>query len=154
MAISSRDGQSLIVIGGYNPGGILSDAWEFHLGRREWDRVNLSAGPSPPERAFFRGERRPSTLHLCVHKTHARDCPSSTFFGRLFSGFIFFLLEPSDCSVEAACCCLWSPHIRCPDTCVCTVPSLKSSSSEAAGTMVDVTLHPPLVRFLSRIEIP
>lgn len=55
VAVSSRDGQSLIIIGGYNPEGILSDAWEFHLERREWDRVYLSTGASPPERAYFRG---------------------------------------------------------------------------------------------------
>lgn len=56
MAFASRDGQSLFVIGGYNPEGILSDVWEFHLERREWDRVNIAAGPSPPERAYFRGK--------------------------------------------------------------------------------------------------
>eukprot|EP00903_Cladosiphon_okamuranus_P015393 g14217.t1 len=55
VAVSSRDGKSLIVIGGYNSGGILSDTWEFHLERREWDHINLAPGASPPERAYFRG---------------------------------------------------------------------------------------------------
>lgn len=45
----------MIVIGGYNPVGVLSDAWEFHLERREWDRISVTGGPSPPERTFFRG---------------------------------------------------------------------------------------------------
>ncbi|CAM9398334.1 unnamed protein product [Ectocarpus sp. 12 AP-2014] len=55
VAVASGDGRRLIVIGGYNPEGVLSDAWEFHLERREWDRISVTGVSSPPERTFFRG---------------------------------------------------------------------------------------------------
>lgn len=56
VAVSFDDGKRLLVIGGYDAEGILSDVWEFHLGYLEWTRVNVVAGLAPPERAYFRGD--------------------------------------------------------------------------------------------------
>eukprot|EP00752_Nemacystus_decipiens_P008661 g7733.t1 len=84
VAISSRHGQSLIVIGGYNPEGILTDAWEFHLGRREWDRISLAAGPSPPERAFFRGCGGPPPMGAEQPQQHGEE--GEGVFAYVFGG--------------------------------------------------------------------
>ncbi|CAN0355288.1 unnamed protein product, partial [Ectocarpus sp. 13 AM-2016] len=46
---------------------VLSDAWEFHLERREWDRISVTGGPSPPERTFFRG----AVLYCMARVLHA-----------------------------------------------------------------------------------
>lgn len=57
VAVSCGEGgQRLVVFGGYNAAGLLSDVWEFDLEAREWARVNVAAGPAPSERTFFRGD--------------------------------------------------------------------------------------------------
>ena len=57
VAVSCGEGgQRLVIFGGYNAEGFLSDVWEFDLGTREWARVDIAAGPAPPRRAYFRGD--------------------------------------------------------------------------------------------------
>lgn len=46
-----------MVIGGYNEEGILDDIWVLDIGAGEWSRVR-TVGPTPPARAFLRGEKR------------------------------------------------------------------------------------------------
>ncbi|CAM9704617.1 unnamed protein product [Scytosiphon promiscuus] len=91
VAFASRDGQSLFVIGGYNPEGVLSDMWEFHLERREWDRVNITAGPSPPERAYFQGCTGPPPAsveqqHLPREEGGGEEGQSEPVFAYIFGG--------------------------------------------------------------------
>lgn len=82
-----------MVIGGYNAEGIMSDVWEFDLETREWARINIVAGPAPPERAYFRGDRC-KQVFCAVHRASCADSPHESVGSRFVEGIVQLVYDP------------------------------------------------------------